>query len=258
MALINPEAVGRPVATAWFYVRGVVGLLGHCLASLNVLRLGAVRDILQRQIYFTGVQALGAISLVALIAGVVITTQVTSFVGSNPNVTARVLLWALVRELGPLLSAIVVIARSATATASELAIMRIRGELEQLRRMGIDPIDYLVVPRVVGVTVSLLATTVYFLIIAVVTGLGFAALVRDISFTQSLTSVFVLLDLREVAVSLLKACVFGLVISATSCYYGLQVRTSVTDVPRAVTRAVLQNVIMLFLLDAVITYFFFV
>lgn len=256
--MINPEALGRPIVTALLYWRGFFAILHHCLASVHVLRLPPVRDILQRQIYFTGVQALGAISLIASITGVVITVQVTSLVGANPTVVARVLLWTIVRELAPLLSAIIVIARSGTATASELAIMRVRGEVEQLRRLGINPLDYLVVPRVVGITISVVAVTVYFLVIATLTGLAVAAAVGDISFNKTLTSMFLLIDMRDVSVALLKALIFGLLISATSCYYGLRVGASITDVPRAVTRAVLRNVITLFLVDAVITYLFFV
>jgi phospholipid/cholesterol/gamma-HCH transport system permease protein len=254
--MINPETLGRPIVTAWLYWRGFFAILHHCLASVRVLRLPPVREILERQIYFTGVQALGAVGLVAAIAGVAITAQVISIVGTNASVIARVWLWTLVRELGPLLSAIVVIARSGTATASEMAIMRVRGELDQLRRMGIDPLDYLVLPRVVGITVSVVAITVYFIVVATLAGLGFAAFSGDISFSQLLTSLFMTLNFSDVSMLLLKAFVFGLLISTTSCYYGLRVRASITDVPRAVTRAVLQNVIMLFLIDVVITSLF--
>ncbi len=258
-ALINPESLGRPLVATFLYWRGFLALLRYVIAHWRVLGLAPVRRVFQRQIYFTGVQAMGAVSMIALIAGVVITTQITSLVGSaNPGVTARILLWTLVRELGPLLSAIVIIARSSAATASELASMRLRGELDSLRRLGIEPLDYLIVPRIVGMTIAVVAVTFYFQIIAVVSGLGFAAFVRGFSFMRGLENVVALLDLTEVLVSLLKALVFGLVISVTSCLYGLRVERSVTDIPRAVTRAVLQNVLTLFLLDAVITYAFFV
>ncbi len=257
--MINPEAFGRPFVAAFLYWGGFFALLRYALAHWRVLALAPVRGVFQRQIYFTGLQAMGAVSMIAVIAGAVITTQITSFVGTaNPGVTARVLLWTLVRELGPLLSAIVVIARSSAATTSELAAMRIRGELDNLKRLGIEPLDYLIVPRIAGITIAVVAVTFYFQAIAVVSGLGFASFVRDFSFMRGLESVMALLDLAEVSVSFLKALIFGLVISITSCLYGLRVKPSVTDIPRAVTRAVLQNVLMLFLLDAVITYVFFV
>ena len=258
-AIVNPESLGRPLATAFYYWRGFLSLVGYATRRLHVLRLAPVQRVFHRQIYFTGVQALGAVGLIALIAGVVITTQIVSLLGAaNPNLTSRILLWTLVRELGPLLTAIVIIARSSAATASELANMQLRGELDNLRRLGIEPLDYLVVPRIAGITVAVVAVTFYFQAIAIVSGLGFIALVRDFSFGRGLQSVVELLTLTEVSVSLLKAFVFGLVIAATSCLYGLRVERSVTDIPRAVTRAVLQNVLTLFLLDALITYLFFI
>ncbi len=258
-AIINPDSLGRPVVSALLYWRDFFDMLHHVLRRLWVLRLPPVRSVFQRQIYFSGVQAIGAVSMIAIIAGVVITTQITSLVGTaNPGVTARILLWTLVRELGPLLSAIVVIARSSAATASELATMGVRGEIDNVRRLGIDPLDYLVVPRVAGITIAVVAITFYFQTIAIVGGFGFAAFVRDFSFVRGLASIVDLLSLTDVLVSLLKAFVFGLVISVTSCLYGLRVGRSFTDIPRAVTRAVLQNVMTLFLIDVVITYIFFV
>src|SRR5687768_558132 len=97
-AIINPEAIGRPAVAALVYWRGFFELLRYTLLHLPVLRLAPVRDVFHRQIYFTGVQAMGAVSMIAIIAGAVITTQITSLVGTaNPGVTARVLLWTLVR-----------------------------------------------------------------------------------------------------------------------------------------------------------------
>jgi phospholipid/cholesterol/gamma-HCH transport system permease protein len=258
-ALINPEGIGRPLLAAFLHWRGFLGLLRYTAGRLQFLRRGPVREVFYRQIYFTGVQALGAVAFIALIAGSVITTQITSLIGAgNPGVTAKILLWTLVRELGPLLSAIVIIARSSAATASELANMRLRGELDDLRRLGIEPLDYLIVPRIAGIALAVVAVTFYFQAIAVVSGLAFTALVHDFSFVRGLESVVALLSVREVLISVLKALVFGLVIGATSCLYGLHGERSITDIPRSVTRAVLQNVLTLFLLDAVVTWIFFV
>jgi phospholipid/cholesterol/gamma-HCH transport system permease protein len=156
-----------------------------------------------------------------------------------------------------LLSAIIIIARSSAATASELALMGLRGELDSLRRMGIEPFDYLVVPRIAGMTLATVAVTVYFQIIAAISGFVVVWLTNDVSLGASIDSVVVLLTPFEVLMSVLKSFVFGLTIAATSCLYGLRVEASVTDVPRAVTSAVLRNVITVFGLDAIITYLFF-
>jgi phospholipid/cholesterol/gamma-HCH transport system permease protein len=256
--VLKPETLGRPFVNMLIYWRGVFYLLRYTLTHLSAFTIAPVRAVFERQIYFTGIQALGAISYIALIAGAIIIGQITSLIGSaSPQATARVLLWVLVRELGPLLSAIIVIARSSAATASELALMGLRGELDSLRRMGIEPFDYLIVPRITGMTLATAAVTVYFLIIAVVSGFVVVWLTNDVSFGVSIESVVVLLTPFEVLMSLLKGFVFGLTIAATSCLYGLRVESSVTDVPRAVTSAVLRNVITVFVLDAIITYLFF-
>ena len=168
------------------------------------------------------------------------------------------MLWTVVRELGPLLSAIVIIARSSSATASELASMKIRGELDSLRLMGISPGKYLVVPRIAGITFSVVAVTFYFQITAIVMGYAFASLTGAMPFVKSISGVLSTLTMTEALVSLLKALVFGLVIAISSCYYGLKVTGSVTAVPRAATGAVMRNLLTIFLLDGVITYAFFV
>ncbi|HSD96309.1 MAG TPA: ABC transporter permease, partial [Sulfuricaulis sp.] len=171
--------------------------------------------------------------------------------------TAKIMLWTVVRELGPLLSAIVIIARSSSATASELASMKIRGEIDHLRFMGISPGDYLVVPRIAGITLSVVAVTFYFQMTAIVMGYAFAAVMGFMPFIKSLSGVITTLSLAEVLVSLLKAFVFGLVISITSCYYGLRASGTVTAIPRAATGAVMRNLLTIFLLDGIISYAFF-
>jgi phospholipid/cholesterol/gamma-HCH transport system permease protein len=258
MALINPGRIGRAVLGTTDYWKGFHELLFYSLRRLGTLGKPQVRLVFLKQIYFTGVEALGAVTIIAALSGIVITTQVTSLVGQDIALTAKIMLWTVVRELGPLLSAIVIIARSSSATASELASMKIRGELDHLRFMGISPGDYLVVPRIAGITLSVVAVTFFFQMTAIVMGYAFAAVTGSMPFIKSLSGVISTLSLAEVLVSLLKAFIFGLVISITSCYYGLRVTGTVTAIPRAATGAVMRNLLTVFLLDGIISYAFFV
>ncbi len=258
LSLLNPERFGRKILGAADYWKGFGELLLYSLRHLGALGRPSVRLVLQKQIYFTGIEALGAVTFIATLSGIVITTQVTSLVGQDIALTAKIMLWTVVRELGPLLSAIVIIARSSSATASELASMKIRGELDSLRLMGISPGDYLVVPRIAGITFSVVAVTFYFQMTAIVMGYAFASLTGAMPFVKSISGVISTLTMTEVLVSLLKALVFGLLISITSCYYGLKAAGTVTAVPRAATGAVMRNLLTVFLLDGVITYVFFV
>ena len=229
-------------------------LLRHALGNLAMLALGPTRQVFLKQIYFTGVEALGAVSFIAVLSGIVITTQITSLVGVNATLTAKIMLWTVVRELGPLLTAIIIIARSSSAAASELAAMKVHGELNALRQMGIDPLDYLIVPRIAGITLSVMAVTFYFQMTAIVFGIGFTSLTHGIPFAGTLASVVSLLSLHEVLASFFKTLSFGLVISITSCYYGLRAPLSATAIPQAATAAVMRNLLTIFFLDGLITY----
>ena len=251
---LSSERVGRSLLNVVWYAQGFLSLLRYALTHLPALAVPPTRRVFFKQIYFTGVEALGAVSFIAVLSGIVITTQVTSLVGVNATLTAKIMLWTVVRELGPLLTAIIIIARSSSAAASELAAMKVHGELNALRQMGIEPLNYLIVPRIVGITLSVMAVTFYFQMTAIVVGIGFTALTRDIPFVDTLASVVSLLSLVEVTTSLLKTLTFGLVISITSCYYGLHAPLSATAIPQAATAAVMKNLLTVFLLDGIITY----
>lgn len=251
---LHPARLGRSFLNVAWYLQGLLGLLRHVLANLSVLAIPPVRLVFLKQIYFTGVEALGAVSFIAVLSGIVITTQVTSLVGVNATLTAKVMLWTVVRELGPLLTAIIIIARSSSAAASELAAMKVHGELNALRQMGIEPLDYLIVPRVAGITLSVMAVTFYFQMISIISGIGFAALTHGIPFVGTIASVASLLGPGEVAASLFKTLTFGLVISTTSCYYGLRAPLSATAIPQAATAAVMRNLLTVFFLGGLITY----
>lgn len=258
LTLLNPGRIGRAAFGFTQYWRGFGELLWFTAVRIGVLRKPPVRRVLLKQIYFTGIQALSTVTVIAMLTGILITTQVTSLLGQRILLLAQIMLWTIVRELGPLFAAIVVSARSSSAVASDLANMKIRGEMDHLRLLGISPGDYLVVPRIVGMTFSVIAVTFYFQMIAIVGGYAFASFMGYLPFIQSLSGVLTTLTMTEALVSLLKAVVFGLVISITSCYYGFRATGTAMAVPQAATGALARNLVTIFLLDGVITYAFFV
>jgi phospholipid/cholesterol/gamma-HCH transport system permease protein len=257
-SFVRPEWIGRRFVMAFRDWGAVLTLIRYTIMHLRRIGHPVVSTVLQRQVYFTGIEALPAVSFIALLTGIVITTQTTSLVGNMPGVLGRVMLWVVVRELGPVLTAIVIIARSSSASASELAAMKIRGEMNSLRLMGIDPMDALIIPRIVGVTLSVVAVTFYFQVTAILGGFAFTALWHGTPMRQDMEGLIQLLSLKEVIASFTKAFVFGLMISATSCYFGLRAKGAMTAVPQAATGAVMRNLMTLFLLDGLITYLFFV
>ena len=256
--IINTQIIGRNIINAIRYLRGYYELSYYFIRNISALHITPVRSVLYKQIYFTGIEALGTIIVIGTLIGIVIITQVANIVGLNAPLTGKILIWTVVRELGPLFAAIIIIARSSTAISSELSSMKINRELDSLRTMGINPIDYLIVPRIVGVTVSVFILAFYFQVMAIAGGLVFTSIFWETPFFQHLKGIFSTLNFFEVMVSMSKSLVFGLIISAVTCYQGLSVHSSITEIPKAATKAVMQSLFLVLILDGVITFISFI
>lgn len=233
---------------------GSAQLLWYAFSHLHVLRIAPVNAVFYRQIFFTGVEALGIVAVFGLLSGTLVITQITSLVGGDSGLAVKILIWTLVREVGPLFAAIIIVARSSAAIASELALMKTRGEMASLTRMGIPPHDYLLVPRIAGVTLAVLALTIYFQVVAIGGGLAVSAMFQNVSYMEQVGRFLQTVKLSEFAVVAFKGTLFGLAISTISCYNGMQAQPSVTEVPKVAIKAVLQSLLFVFTLDALIAY----
>lgn len=235
-------------------VAGASQLLWYAFTHLRVLRVEPVNAVFQRQMFFTGVEALRIVAVFGLLSGALVITQITSLVGGDSELTVKILIWTVVREVGPLFAAIIIIARSSAAIASELALMKTRHEMTSLNQMGISPHDYLLVPRIAGVTLAVLALTIYFQVVAIGGGLAISAMFQNVSYIDQVGRFLQTVKLSEFAVVAFKGCLFGLAISTISCYNGMQAQPSVTEVPKVAIKAVLQSLLFVFTLDALIAY----
>jgi phospholipid/cholesterol/gamma-HCH transport system permease protein len=235
-------------------IHGCLQLLWYAFTHLHVLRIAPVNAVFHRQIFFTGVEAIRIVAMFGLLSGALVITQITSLVGGNSELTVKILIWTVVREVGPLFAAIIIIARSSSAIASELALMKIHHEMTNLARMGIPPQDYLLVPRIAGVTLAVLALTIYFLVVAIGGGLAISAMYQNVSYLDQVGRFLQTVKLSEFAVVAFKGCLFGLAISSISCYNGMQAQPSMTEVPKVAIKAVLQSLMFVFALDALIAY----
>ena len=238
-------------------VSEIITLLGQALKNLlRLLRHGnaAIGQVLLKQIYFTGLQAAGIIVTIAAMLGAVIITQVVSLVGNNGSLTGKILVWVVLRELAPLLTAIIVIARSGTAIAAELGSMKINGEIEAIEMLGIPADRYLILPRILGVTLSVVILTFYFVLCSCVASFLVAWLGWHIPYQQFVQGIMLSLGAEEIIILFSKSLFFGLFISATCCCYGLAVGRSATEIPQAATKAVMTSLFALFFLDGLITY----
>lgn len=228
-------------------------LAWDALCRLPALGRWPVRQVLLKQLYFTGTESIVTIGVVGFLVGLIVVTEINDLVGRNELLTTQILIWTIVRELGPLLSAIVIIGRSSSALASELSAMQVEGEIKSLRRMAISPLSYLVMPRVLAMTLASIALTFYFQIIAISTGWVVTALHLDIALSSEIINFFEIISFNELGVSFSKSVVFGVLVSVVSCYHGLRNKSVLTEVPQAVSQAVIRSLMAVFAGDVVIT-----
>lgn len=258
MNVMSLERIGAFVIRRGQFFATMVRLIMQTIVSLvSTPSLGnpSIRMVLLKQLYFTGLEASKIIVLVAVILGTVIVSQVIGLVGGgNGSLTGKVLVWVVFLELGPLLTAMIVIARSGTAIAAELGAMKISGEIAALERMGIHPERYLLLPRVIGVGASVVFLTIYFVLTSFIGGFLIVSLGHHIPYDQFIQGIIASLGIREVAILMAKSTAFGLIIPLICCNAGMSVGTSATEIPQAATRAVITSLFSIFVLDGLITY----
>ncbi len=228
-------------------------LAWEAFCRLPALARWPVRQVLLKQLYFTGIESVATIGLVGFVVGLIVITQLHNLVGGNPAVTNKVLIWVVVRELSPLIAAIVMVGRSSSALASELSTMVINGEVKSLRRLGISPLSYLITPRVLGMMLASVALAFYCQIVMVGTGWAVTALRQNISLGDQISGFFDIIRYHEIAATMAKSAVFGMVVAVVSAYHGLREKTAMTEVPQAVSHAVIRSLLAVFVADGVVT-----
>lgn len=224
-------------------------LLGHCLRRIALLRNPMVRLVFLRQIYFVGVQGSRAIILLAVAVGGVAVPGATLLLGANNSYLYSILGWGLVTEAAPLFVGLVAIGRSASVISTELALMKVHGELRHLEQLRIDPRDYLALPRIAALTVSLLVATCFYQIISVTGGFAVSALLLNVSFVEQMQLMMEALSPSGVVLAGAKTVIFGLVIGTIACFAGLYAGETVNDVPRAQIVGYMRSLVSLVLID---------
>lgn len=218
-----------------------------------------VLEITLRQVYFTGVQALKVITLVSLALGTIVIvesgTQMDLLGGVQFIITILVLV--IIRELGPLFTAIIVIGRSGTAIATELGNMIVANELEAIRVMGINPIYFIVAPRVIGVTIAVVCLSIYFNVVALLGGFIVSKLILTVTLPVFLRELVASLTAMDLVFGTLKSTIFGLLIALTCTYHGLKVHYSPIEVPQMATRGVVSAILFCFTFNALLTLLFY-
>lgn len=235
-------------------VGGITLLAGQVARCLVPPRMDG-RELV-RNLYRMGNRSLPIIALTAFFVGGIMVIQAGMYVKQFN--AAGLVGWgagySIFREIGPVLIALMFSGRVGSNNTAELGTMTVTEQLDGLRALAIDPIRYLIVPRVVAMVVMLFVLTVLGILVAIVGGGLFSSLLLDLEVSTFTHSLIDNLDWVDFVHGIIKAAVFGLSIALTSCYFGVSVRGGATGVGRAVNAAVVAAAVSIMLLDFFLTY----
>jgi phospholipid/cholesterol/gamma-HCH transport system permease protein len=215
------------------------------------------RRVTVRQIFFTGFEALPLVSVIALMVGatIIVQAQITSELPAE--IIGMLLVAVVLREVAPLVTAIVVAGRSGTAIATELGNMKVNQEILGLVSVGIDPHRFVVFPRLVGVVTSVLVLTVYFGALAIIGGGIASAFLGRFSFAALRSGFMSALLPADLPLFVLKGTGLGFIAGWLPCHFGLEVGASPTEVPQRASQAVVLTMLACVGFNTIVTVVFY-
>ncbi|MFM5906581.1 MAG: MlaE family lipid ABC transporter permease subunit [Novosphingobium sp.] len=255
------DATGQFTVTTWEGTVKITGFLGEILvdAAHLIRHPSRIRaKAMVHQLELVGINSLGIIGLMSFLVGIVIAqqgaVQLKQFGAEmlTINLTGRIAM----RELGVLMTAIMVAGRSGSAFAAQLGTMKLTEEIDAMRTIGVSPIEALVIPRIMAAVFMMPLLGFYAAIMAIVGGAVISAFTLGIPFMTFLTRIQEVVPIHDVWVGLVKAPFFGLVIAMTGCYQGMQVKANAEEVGLRTTMAVVQAIFMVIVMDAFFAVFF--
>ena len=256
-----PEAIGQKMLNARKGVYGVVGFLGALLLSIGSLIRHPKRFrwlALVRQLELVGISALPIVGLMSFLIGIVIAqqgaVQLAQFGAETltVNLVGRITL----RELGVLMTAIMVAGRSGSAFAAQIGTMRLTEEVDAMQTIGISPMEALVVPRIMAAVLMMPLLGFYAAAVAIIGGAVVGQFMLGIPFWTFLSRIQDVVPIYDLWVGLLKAPVFGLIVALAGCYHGMQVKGNSEDVGLRTTMAVVTGIFAVIVIDAFFAVFF--
>jgi phospholipid/cholesterol/gamma-HCH transport system permease protein len=242
----------------WFQRLQAAGLLAGQV-FLHLLRSRIHRRNTLDQMSMVGPESLTIALVTAAFVGMVFTIQVARefiFFGAASYV-GGVLSLALTRELAPVLTAVVVVGRVGSAFAAEIGTMRVTEQIDALYMLKTDPIDYLVIPRVIACSLMLPVLTILSLITGMLGGLLIAKELYGISYPTFLQSVQNFLDVWDLLSAILKSMVFGAIIAIIGCSWGLTTTGGAKGVGQSTTTAVVTSLLAIFVVNFFLSWLMF-
>ncbi len=234
--------------SAYWSIVGLFSSSGHRKGSVSAQALAI------------GVGALPVIALISFLVGVVLALQSAAQLrqfGANIYVADLVVI-SMAREMGPLMTAILLAGRSGAAIAAEIATMTVSEEIDALRTMGINPIRYVVVPKVIGITITAPLLTISAVVIGILGGfiisLGMLDLTPQSFYYEAVTALF----MKDIRTGLVKSLVFAWLIVILAAHFGLRVKGGAEGVGRATTKAVVAAIFAVIVADCALGLLFYI
>jgi phospholipid/cholesterol/gamma-HCH transport system permease protein len=251
------ERIGDRTQAFFEYAGGVTALAGSTARFIALLRIRFGECV--NQAYFLGVQSIAIVLLTSLFTGMVISLEsaVNAVQYGFSNIVGGAVAYASARELGPMLTGIIVAGRAGSAIAAEIGSMVVTEQVEALRSMGVEPARYLVVPRLIALVVMLPLLTIFADVISLSGGMWVAQTYAHISYPDFMNSVKTTIGMRDVLRGLIKAPVFAVIIVLVAAFQGLRTRGGAAGVGKTVTGAVVIAMILIFIANFALSFLLF-
>ena len=256
-----PLAIGQQVMSTCGGLFAAIGFLGQILLGVCAMIMRPSRipfRAIVRQMELVGVSALPIIGLMSFLIGVVIAQQGAAQLEQfgaetlTVNLVGRITL----RELGVLMTAIMVAGRSGSAFAAQIGTMKLTEEVDAMRTIGISPIEVLVIPRILACTFMMVLLGFYASVLGVIGGAVIGQYSLGIPFFTFLERIQEVVPIHDVWVGLIKAPVFGLIVALAGCYHGMKVEGNSEQVGYRTTLAVVSAIFVVIVVDAFFAVFF--
>ncbi|MGH7245169.1 MAG: MlaE family ABC transporter permease [Phycisphaerales bacterium] len=269
----QPEASFPPLRVAGFISSRLIAFVAQ-VGSITLLFIDAARWVIRStyqpkvrigrsaivsQIVRIGVRSIGIVSLVSGCVGLILAFQLSPPLDEfgQKDKVANIVGVAVLRELGPLIAAIVLTGFAGASIAAEIGTMVVGEEIEALEAHAMNPVKFLVVPRVIASILSLTAISVISDVVAVAAALFIAMVALDIPYAAFMSNFYDQVKLVDFVTGVSKGAVFGLLIAIIACYNGLKVTGGAMGVGVATTSTVVQSVVAVIVCDLIFTTIFF-
>jgi len=252
------ERVGETVLETWDHGRQLLAFTGELVLSFGRFFRGSatyLRSDLVQHIQEAGAQALPIVSVISFLIGMIF-----AFVGvMQLNMfgagiyTANLVAVAMVREMAPIMTAIIMAGRTGAAYAAQIGTMKVNEEIDALKTLGMQPVDFLVTPRVIALILMMPLLTMYSSLMGIIGGLAVGVVMLDISMVQYVAQTVDAVGLNSLFGGLFKSIIYGSLVALAGCQQGMACGNSAMAVGQSTTKAVVMGIVLIVVSASVLT-----